>query len=316
MPHVAAAAPTASRSFRSTPPTNETRFGDQDKEERAQGKRRSAFTEKLTYKLALKMQVKPEDFFTRIRFSETVGMLDDSTEFMSWLQYVLRYRSKMGETSFSDAIFAALLRNAKPDEEVLELLQSLRRVDGMKGLVDRLQTHLFETYPSMHNLMNGAWLHSRQNPRELFNLVLPPNGFQDQYLIQWLRYTEMYKTAMGVDSFPVSQMNELFLRHWSIPSLVERLQSIKNIPDLEKLAESMQAQVFHGLYAKSTPKDFQNRWVSPLVTKSDPLYGTLKEYTLWYAAQRGGEGTVERVKTLFGKNKINAALDAAANVQR
>ncbi|EEY59959.1 secreted RxLR effector peptide protein, putative [Phytophthora infestans T30-4] len=258
VPHVAAAAPTSSRSLRSTSPTNETSIGDQDKEERAQGKRISAVTENLAYKLGLKAQIKPEAFFTRIHFSETVGKLDDSTEFMRWLQYVLKYRNKMGETSFSDAKFAALLRNAKPDEEVLELLQSLRRVDGMKDLVDRLQTYLFKMYPSIHNMMNEAWLNTRQNPRELFNLVLPPNGFQDQYLIQWLRYTEMYKTAMGVDSFPIYQMNDLFLRHWSIPSLVELLQSIKKIPDLEKLAESMQAQVFQVLYARATPKDFQH----------------------------------------------------------
>ncbi|EEY59965.1 secreted RxLR effector peptide protein, putative [Phytophthora infestans T30-4] len=182
--HEDAAEAISRRYLRSTSAqTSKASTGAQSEEERAQAKRMSAFTEKLAYKLALSLKMNPEIFFTGIRFSETVGKLNHSPEFMDWLRYVLKLRRKMGETSFSDAKFASLLRNAKPDEEILELLHAVRRVKGMKNLVDQLQTHLFQIYPSIHNMMNQAWLNSRESPKELFSLLLPPTGFQDPYLI-------------------------------------------------------------------------------------------------------------------------------------
>ncbi|KAG2894475.1 hypothetical protein PC116_g10759 [Phytophthora cactorum] len=82
-------------------------------------------TEKLAYKVTLILKVNPEVFFTRSRFSESVEKLDRNPEFLAWPRYMLQFRAKTGEDLFSNVKFLRLLREAKPDEEVLELLQSL-----------------------------------------------------------------------------------------------------------------------------------------------------------------------------------------------
>ncbi|KAG3244683.1 hypothetical protein PI124_g10547 [Phytophthora idaei] len=202
MPHVVAAAAASSRLLRSTAAKmNEASTDDQGKEERAQLRRISALTEKLAYKVALILKVNPEVCFTRIRFSESVEKLDRNSEFLAWLRYMLQFRAKTGEDLFSNVKFLRLLREAKPDEEVLELLQSLRRVDGMKTLVDEMQAHLVKIYPFM---MNEVWLKFRESPKEIYSF-LHTNGLQDTNLIQWLRYTEMYMAKFGPSSFSVSK---------------------------------------------------------------------------------------------------------------
>ncbi|KAF1788553.1 hypothetical protein GQ600_23180 [Phytophthora cactorum] len=74
----------------------------------------------------------------------------------------------------------------------------------------------------------------------------------------------------------------------------------------------MQIQVFQELYKHTSPNAFRRIWMGPSVlSKSDPMYGALEEYTLWYAAHRGGKDTLVRVKSLLAKDDIYAALDAA-----
>ncbi|KAG6958827.1 hypothetical protein JG687_00009154 [Phytophthora cactorum] len=288
MRHAVAAAAASSRLLRSTAAeTNEASTGDQGKEERAQLRRISAHGE--------------------------IGLQGDAytEKFLAWPRYMLQFRAKTGEDLFSNVKFLRLLREAKPDEEVLELLQSLRRVNGMKTLVDEMQAHLIKIYPSM---MNEAWLKFRESPKEIHSF-LHTNGLQDTNLIQWLRYIKMYRAKFGPSSFSVFQTYDLLLEHFSFASLAELLQSIKEIPDLEKLAKSMQIQVFQELYKHTSPNAFRRIWMGPSVlSKSDPMYDALEEYTLWYAAHRGGNDTLVRVKSLLAKDDIYAALDAAGKI--
>ncbi|KAG6960132.1 hypothetical protein JG688_00009744 [Phytophthora aleatoria] len=77
----------------------------------------------------------------------------------------------------------------------------------------------------------------------------------------------------------------------------------------------MQIQVFQELYKHTSPNAFRRIWMGPSVlSKSDPMYGALEEYTLWYAAHRGGKDTLVRVKSLLAKDDIYAALDTAGKI--
>ncbi|ETI34486.1 hypothetical protein L917_18166 [Phytophthora nicotianae] len=266
-------------------------------------------------KLALSMKVNPEVFYKRLRFSKAVGKLGDNPEFLAWLQYVLKYRAKTGDATFPLVRLLDLLRNTRPDRDLVELFQSLRRIEGMMNTADKMQIDLFERSPDAHRMMNEMWLKSRESPRDIFSILELNKVWKNQNLIQWLRYTEMYRNELGVDSFSVFQTNQLLLEHTSPARLVVRLESIKKTPDLEMLAESMQSQLLQRM--KITPRELltQHLTVASLPPKNDPRYKVLERYALLYAARRGGgQATMEQVKALFARGEIFAALNAAEMV--
>ncbi|KAG6955186.1 hypothetical protein JG688_00011990 [Phytophthora aleatoria] len=112
--------------------------------------------------------------------------------------------------------------------------------------------------------------------------------------VQWLEYIKLYRTKMA---FSDSQLVHFLLdtNHikMSQASFAVLFQSIKDIPDLKKLAESVQTRVFQ-----------RN-------VHTHPKFQTLEAFTVQYAAHYGDKTVLENVKKLFASNDPKAAIAAA-----
>ncbi|POM81355.1 RxLR effector family [Phytophthora palmivora] len=279
--------------------------------------------DKLAYKALLKMNTEPENIFNKLRFAEANVNLNNNPAFIQWLQYVLKYRAKNDNFGFSNDYLFDILRNAKPEAELVTLFQSLRQVPGMKA--DTMQKYMILSSASSHRLMNDVWLKSRQTPTEVFNIL----GLRNMKLegnplfIQWLRYTKLYQSNAAF-----SDLQALTFLKEEKPLLGAPLgiilQSMKGIGDIENLAQSMQTQLFRNWIndAHIKPQAFGYLLAIPYhdwryilnLPKFDLRYTTLEAYTLQYAADRGGEHVLKEVSSLFANNYPEAALVAAMKV--
>ncbi|OWY99485.1 RxLR effector protein [Phytophthora megakarya] len=284
----------------------------------------SKFVENQSVKVFLKMGTNPSELFTRLRLAKDGVKLDDNPVFIRWLQYVYQYREKSLK-SFYDEEIVDLLRNSKSDDELVTLFHNLRQVPEMKNLADKLQRTLLWISPTSNQMMNEVWLKNKQTPEEVFkilNLRDGPLDVENKVFLDWLRYTEFYRAEKGINSFSELQTMHYLLE--TVPMIEAKygavFQTLKEIPELKKLAESMQTSLFqrstHVL--KTDPKKFGNLLASPRewqsildLPKHDPNFQTLEAYTLKYAKDFGGDAVLEKVKRLFARNDLEAAVAAA-----
>ncbi|POM69177.1 Secreted RxLR effector peptide protein [Phytophthora palmivora] len=281
--------------------------------------------DKLAYKALLKMNTEPENIFNKLRFAEANVNLNNNPAFIQWLQYVLKYRAKNDNFGFSNDYLFDILRNAKPEAELVTLFQSLRQVPGMKDLADTMQKYMILSSASSHRLMNDVWLKSRETPKEVFNILGLRNVELENnpLFIQWLRYTQLYRSNTAFSdlqalTFLKEEQTLLGARLGVI------LQSMKGIPDINHLAQSMQTHLFRIWIndAHIKPQGFGYLLAIPYhdwryilnLPKFDHKYATLEAYTLQYAADRGGEHALNEVRGLFANNHREAALVAAMKV--
>ncbi|OWZ03247.1 Avirulence (Avh) protein [Phytophthora megakarya] len=125
----------------------------------------------LENKLWLSFQTNPKKVFKLLRLGESAGKLDDNLTFFQWLNYVNMYRDKKGEDYFSDYGLFKLLKDSRPETELLTVLQSMKRIPDMKTRAESMQLYLFEASPSSHKLLNEMWLKSRENPEDVFRIL-------------------------------------------------------------------------------------------------------------------------------------------------
>ncbi|OWZ07909.1 RxLR effector protein [Phytophthora megakarya] len=271
-----------------------------------------------------KVETNPKKAYEMLRLGKDVGKLEDNPTFVPWLQYIKMYRNKRGEYYFSDDSLLTLLKETRPEREVVELLQWMKQVPGMKIHAETMQVYLFD-YPistATRKLMNEAWLKARVRPRNVFTVLNRAGKEKNQGIIQWFRYTEMYRAEVKGDSFSEAQAlkflsDATFKNGAQIGTL---LQVVKEVPDLKSVAERMQSLLFRNFikgYGEN-PKDMAtlfmlpwNSWGSILVmNRGDPIYKAWETYTLQYAASWGGPTLKKQVEQFFAKDNPEAALNA------
>ncbi|KAE8883908.1 hypothetical protein PF002_g26758 [Phytophthora fragariae] len=239
----------------------------------------------------------PEKVFTILRLGEAGAKLDDNPKFLQWLKYVEKY-SNLQYRSYSNNKVFDLLRKTNSDEELVVLFQSLRRASGMEDVADSMQRILFLSSPSIHRLLNEAWLKSHETPVNVFNILRlgEPKAERNSMLLQWLKYTEMYRSTMGGDAFSTSKTYQFVLDAFpeKLPSqFAELFQLVKRTPDLKNLGGKMQNYLFKSLVdEKFTPETFRGQLGVPGVTpvfelrKDDSVYKALEDFTVFYTVER------------------------------
>ncbi|OWZ06019.1 RxLR effector protein [Phytophthora megakarya] len=284
----------------------------------------SKFIENLAYKMMLKLNMNPDEVFTKLHLAEAGVKLDNNPTFIRWLQYVHQYRKKK-LSWFNDVEIVELLRKSQSDNDLVTLFHNLRQVPGMKNLADELQGFLLSKSPSSNQLMHQVWLNSDEAPEEVFKILKLQGAKLDvdnKFFLDWLRYTELYRAEKGTNTF-----TELQTMHYVLtakPSTMYEpfgtvFQTLKNFPELKNLAESMQTSLFKkSIQLQVDPKHFGDLLENPATWKSivarptnDATFETLKAYTLKYAQDLGGNDALGKVKALFASNDPEAALAAA-----
>ncbi|KAG6970676.1 hypothetical protein JG687_00002489 [Phytophthora cactorum] len=252
--------------------------------------------------------------------------LDETPIFRQWQKYVETYRAKNAVTSFTDFDMFVLLQKTMPDENMVTLLHSLRKTPVMKDHADNMQRILFMMSKTSHKTMNTVWLQSRETPEEVFKilrLAKAPMGAFDETpeLVQWLRYIKMYRDHIKESVFSDAQIVRFLteakpLRSgWEFATL---FQSLKDVPDLKKLAENMQTYQFRDLLRMKISPEIVTRMLANTdvvrLPKNDHRY-TWEAYILYYAERRGGETMLEKVKTFFTNDNPVDALTAVTKLQ-
>ncbi|ETK84288.1 hypothetical protein F441_10937 [Phytophthora nicotianae CJ01A1] len=279
----------------------------------------------LFIKLNAKKNVHPASIFQGLRVVKAGGKLDGNAEFIRWLWYVLEYRAKRGETAFTERELFSLLRQSKrTEEELVALSQSLRQVPGMKNIADEMQTYMILSSASSHRLMNEVWWRSRETPQQVFNILrLGDETLDDNPLfIQWLRYIKFYRAHQG--SKPFSDLDALNFMVNARSGMMEfrfaaLFQSIKYIPDLKEFAIRVQTHLYQRWTSdKITPNELKSQFGIPypidfsILSRTDPVYRTLVDYTMYFVEQKGGTALSKAVKKFFAEDNPNAALKAAS----
>ncbi|EEY64521.1 secreted RxLR effector peptide protein, putative [Phytophthora infestans T30-4] len=266
---------------------------DDNSEERA-GVSGIAWLGNLASKWALKNTRNPMQIFKLLRTVKTGGKLEGDKEFVWWLLYVNRYRAKLQDkASFSDDKLFDLVRKLNSEEELVSLFQSLRHYPDIKNIADDMQAYLILSSASSHRLMNEAWLKFRETPEVVFNIL----RLEDEPLyaldgnplfIQWLRYIKAYRAVNGGDSFTDVHVFDFLHEFASLPRFGIFLQSLKDIPDLKKLAKRFTNADW------LTPSQLEKIFGSPYpinfaeLPKSDARYRNLESFTAYFAEYWGG----------------------------
>ncbi|POM78627.1 Secreted RxLR effector peptide protein [Phytophthora palmivora] len=295
----------------------------------------SMITEIWAFKVLANLNTNPMKLFTKLRFAKPGMKLDDNPVFIRWIQYVVKYSKGDKSYKLSEHELVQLLRQTQSDEQLVILFQKLRAVPDVEDFAGTLQGLLFRQSPSTVKSMSDGWLKHQETPQEVLKILsgsfyLEANNLA---LVSWLRYTELYRTKMGINSFSDLQtMDALMnLARYNLPRLNAEaqlgtlFQSIKGIPDLEKLAESMQAHLFFKWIhvEKANPERFGNLLVDQAIDRygtwksilahptNDAGFQTLKAYTLKYAEDIGDNDILKRVDKFFANSEPEAAVAAA-----
>ncbi|OWZ20253.1 Avirulence (Avh) protein [Phytophthora megakarya] len=266
----------------------------------------------------LQKDTKPDVVFNKLKLGRGKEKLDDSPLFRRWVQYVQMYQTK--KRDFSDYNMYMVLKQSNSEEKLVELFHSMRRYPEMKDLANTLQMKMYTWRPSSHKVMEEVWLKSRENPEEVFSILHVRNDLAESAkFIPWLRYTEMYRSKFGINSFSDFQILQ-FLSKSSSPEakLGILMQQLKRFPEFEKLADNVQRMLFHKWIQihKETPEVFGRLLASPYnsgleimrLPKTDARFKTLEGYTLQYVADVEGEVMMKAVKHLFDDDKPQAAF--------
>lgn len=181
-----------------------------------------------------------------------------------------------------------------------------------------MQASMILSSASSHRLINEAWLMSRETPGEVFKILrLGDNSISrldnNPLFIQWLRYVTMYRAVHGGD--PFANLEALFKRFSTVPQFGTLIQSLQNIPDLEKLALSLQTHLYRKwmIEIQLTPSELLGLLETTRVARSDFKYRNLEAYTMYFAESRGGTPLLNKLKTLFTDGDPYAALSAASS---
>ncbi|KAE8959998.1 hypothetical protein PR003_g22398 [Phytophthora rubi] len=248
--------------------------------------------------------------------------LDDNPRFLLWLNYVDMY-SGLRYRSFSDDQVLQLLQKSNSDEQLVALLQSLRKVPSRKASAEQMQIYLFEESAASRELLNAAWLQSRETPENVYKMLHLERARlnvgkleENSKFLQWFKYTEMYWPPAERD---VRTFNFLVEKYGKTNfHLAPLLQSLKQTSNLDNLGDNLQNFLFMTWLDKNfTPKFVQSQLALPWGTtifklpKNDVLYRALEEYTIYYTARRGKEDVQKIVNGLFANDMPDEALAAA-----
>ncbi|KAF4043123.1 RXLR domain-containing protein WY [Phytophthora infestans] len=260
----------------------------------------------------------PEVIFQRLSKTKTIGTLDDNPTYIKWLKNVVKYRNKHGgELWLSDDKVFDLLKSAKSEEGLATLFEMLRQAPQTKSLAENMQVRMVLSLPSSHRAVNEAWLNSRETPQHVFQILRLGDASLDNnpLFIQWLRYIELYAARVGGNSYSdiyfvlknAKPVNEV--RFGTI------LQSLKETSDLKPLAGSLQTQLYQKLTL--SPLAFERHLSIPVsivaskLPTTDPRYGNLKAYTIYFAERQGGD-ILDKVKTLVADGDLFNAVTVAS----
>ncbi|ETP25966.1 hypothetical protein F441_01227 [Phytophthora nicotianae CJ01A1] len=302
-------------------------------EERAGTSGFSHLADGIVAKMMKAAKMNPAKVFEQMRFGEASTKLSSNNNaFIEWLRYADNFMATKGTEQFSaHYLFNLFWKSGHSKEELIELFQSLSRVQGMKGLANTMQLHMFKASRDSRTLMNTMWLKALETPDEVFTtLRLADNALDDYYrpeLIAWLQYSGDYNKQLRKGFSAKETLNFLMRvpheKETEFGLLFQRLakdKAIMNDAGMRVIVEKLQARLFKTwINANVTPDKLGVLIASP-VTKNwervfslavtDPKFVLLETYTLQYAANRGDD-VLENVKKLFIKNKPVEALTSA-----
>lgn len=145
--------------------------------------------------------------FEVLRLKEAGSKLDDTPVFHQWLKYVEAYRAKRGTVMFGDIDMFSLLQKTMPERELTTLFYSLRKVPNMKNNAETMQRFMFWKSKTSRKTMNDVWLKFREPPEEMFKVlrVAESRARDDSDMIQWLRYTQLFRNRIKKSAFSDEQ---------------------------------------------------------------------------------------------------------------
>ncbi|KAG7388566.1 hypothetical protein PHYPSEUDO_012203 [Phytophthora pseudosyringae] len=266
-----------------------------------------------------------------LRFNQAGAKLDETPAFHQWLKYVDMYRTKKGNHWFGDSDMVQLLQTAMREEDLVALLHSLRQVPRMKDHAETMQRFVFLDSKSNHRLMNGVWLKSHELPEEVYKILKKNlagarmDAFGNNALfVQWLRYTKINNGNVKNDMiFGGQTVNFLhktrpLKSEWEFSTL---FQVMTEVPDLKRLAENMQLNLFQEWLPGYDPKLAASYLAIPypinvvMLPSSDPRFKTWEAYALYFAESTSGKGMLGKVKAYFADGDPSGALTALMKSQ-
>ncbi|KAG1708957.1 hypothetical protein DVH05_022588 [Phytophthora capsici] len=299
---------------------------DSEDEERAGGQ--LGLVDKFAAKVMQKLYKNPSDVFKRLKLKDV--NLENNKVFEGWLVYVNKFRQVKGVENFPDqALFNVIHQSQYYQRDLVPLFQSLTHVQGMKDLARTMQFKLFEAAtPATRTLMNKAWLEGFDTSDDVFHILKLQDGVFDHSdkLIQWLKFSDMYKKLPTSQS--TSWLDELNLvLKTKKPNQQETkfgllFQALKEEKGMETIAGKMESQLFErwmkmdsmtpdkvgGMLGGSATTNWKR--IFEKLEFTDDRYIFLKAYTEAYAANRGAN-VLKSVEKLFAENKPVAALERA-----
>ncbi|KAL3663574.1 hypothetical protein V7S43_011464 [Phytophthora oleae] len=273
----------------------------------------------------LKLETDPKALFNTLRLKEAGVKLDETPVFHQWLKYVDSYRTTKGNHWFDDMEMLNLFRKTMPEQNVVTLLHLLRQTPRMTNRADEMQRFLFLESQSSHQLMLNVWLKAQERPEKVYNILrlanVDMNGFDNNaMIIQWLRYTKLFRdkapshSFSGVQTVRFLKKERPFQSDWEFATL---FQVLKETPDLKRQAENMQTYLFRQwLGGDFDPKSVASMLAIPhpvnvvLLPKNDPIHLTWEAFTLYFAKYKGGEAMLKKVKAAFANENPRGALAA------
>ncbi|EEY69939.1 secreted RxLR effector peptide protein, putative [Phytophthora infestans T30-4] len=278
----------------------------------------------------LQHETDPKIVYDTLRLQEAGTKLVDSPIFHQWLAYAQQYRAQKGNHWFGDDDMLDLFRKTMPEKDVVTLLHLLRNVPGMKDHGDTMQRFLFLSSKTSRKMMHDVWLNYDVTPEQVFKILRLVKVNMDAVdtnamFIHWLRYVNLYRSHTKKNVLSSVQMVHFLadtkpLRsEWQFATFFE---SLKDVPDLKRLAENMQTYLFQNwLHTEWDPKAVSSMLAIPFPTsavylpKNDPIYKTWVAYTLYYTERKGGVSLLNKVKTLLDNDNPIGALTAAMKAQ-
>lgn len=111
------------------------------------------------------------------------------------------FNIRAGDSDRNDPVIFEHLMSRINEEKLLVFFHWLRGRQGLQSRADDFQKLLCEDRSHLLKPLNEIWLQNKVHPTEVLNMVRSWEGGIEQ----WLRYTELYSKAFGVDSFSVEE---------------------------------------------------------------------------------------------------------------
>ncbi|POM78226.1 Secreted RxLR effector peptide protein [Phytophthora palmivora] len=201
----------------------------------------------------MQYQFHPQELFGALRLGNAAARVDDNTNLLEWLRYIVAFRSKKGEQAFSDLDLYYLLLKTNSADELTTLFQSLNKTPGLTQLA-----------ASMQKLLSGSWvsksLRKMENPEDVYKMLqLESAGAKlgdTPMFPQWLKYVEMYRARKGYSDW---NMLHLFLKTMPEGDAVKLVHWLRQVPGMKNDADEMQNLLF--LKSKNSRKFMRDTWL-------------------------------------------------------